>query len=221
MKKEVNKKKIIVFGTMFLSVVSIAVVIALSYQKPKESYAANSLYDAVQTDTITNGRGGQYTSTTSDCWKKDIIAIEDLDKSCNSNNTSLYCAARNDAKKGYGDVYKKGTGDCYSKTTPNSVVTSATITAKFYYQSSSTSGSTIIKSTSVECETSNDSCNITIPNAVKNSVGTYNNSYAGLSTSVGTMNAGISSSEETVTISSDETYYAIYSSQVQNYYYSS
>ena len=97
------------------------------------------------------------------------------------------------------------------------------ITATFYYQSSDTSGTQTIASKTASCTPSNGSCSVTIPSEVRSSVGKYNNAYAGLAASTGTMSTtgGASSSATTLTISEDSDYYSLYSSSVNNYYYDS
>ncbi|MBR7042115.1 MAG: hypothetical protein IKI04_01295, partial [Bacilli bacterium] len=90
-------------------------------------------------------------------------------------------------------------------------------TAIFYYQSDGTNGSTTVTSTTASCTASSgSSCNVNIPTAVKNSVGTYNNTYAGLANTTGTMStsSGANSSAPTVTLSANTTYYAVYSTEV-------
>ena len=94
-----------------------------------------------------------------------------------------------------------------------------TRTATFYYQSNTTSGSTTVTSTSETCNaTSNGTCTITIPSAVRSSGGTYNNAYYGLSNSTGNMTAAIAKGTITITLSQDKSYYALYSSQVTVHY---
>ena len=94
--------------------------------------------------------------------------------------------------------------------------------ATIYYQASSENGVTQIAALDLDCTVeSGTSCTVTIPDIVRNSVGTYNNSYAGLAGSVGTMSASIAANATTITLSSNKTYYAVYSSNVTNYYYSS
>ena len=94
-----------------------------------------------------------------------------------------------------------------------------TYTATFYYQSNATNGSTKVSSTTVSCTVSNTAgnCDITIPSAVKSSVGTYNNAYVGLSESTGNMTEAIASSDTTITLSASKTYYGIYRTAVTVY----
>ena len=107
----------------------------------------------------------------------------------------------------------------------NASVTSGNITvangytAKFYYQSNNTSGSTTVTSVNASCipSSSGGTCTATIPTVVKNSVGTYNNAYAGLSTSTSNMTEDVSASATTVTLSGDATYYSLYRSNVTIY----
>ncbi len=93
-----------------------------------------------------------------------------------------------------------------------------TYQATFYYNSNATSGSTTVASIKSGCitEEGSSTCDVAIP--VTSSVGTYNNAYAGLATSTGTATATIPSTDSTITISADVTYYAIYSSPVTIYY---
>ena len=95
------------------------------------------------------------------------------------------------------------------------------ITATFYYQSSSSSGTEVVASTTARCTPSSGSCSVTIPTTVTSSVGKYNNSYAGIASNTGTMSTTAGKDDTTVSISSDTTFYATYSSTINNYYYSS
>ncbi|MBR7042419.1 MAG: hypothetical protein IKI04_02845 [Bacilli bacterium] len=92
--------------------------------------------------------------------------------------------------------------------------------ATFIYNGDNTLGSENVQSTTTECTINpgEDECTITIPSAVKNSVGTYNNSYAGLSENTGSMTETIGSNATTITLSEDETYYSLYRTAVTNYY---
>ena len=98
-----------------------------------------------------------------------------------------------------------------------------TYTATFYYNSNATNGSTTISSTTASCTVSNaaGTCDITIPSAVRSSVGTYNNAYAGLSASTGNMTQAVAASSTTLTLSGNATYYSLYRTSVTNYYYGS
>ncbi len=95
-----------------------------------------------------------------------------------------------------------------------------TYTATIYYNnktSSGTVGTTSITNTpasgtgAVQCTVANDAgtCSPTIPTAVTNSVGTYNNAYVGLASSTGTM-----SSATSITLSGNATFYAVYRTSV-------
>ena len=94
-------------------------------------------------------------------------------------------------------------------------------TATIYYNnktSSGTSGATpSITSTQQTCRVTNtsNSCNITIPEGVRNSVGEYNNAYAGVSSSLSSMTAANSST--TLTLSATGSYYAFYRTTVTLY----
>ena len=96
--------------------------------------------------------------------------------------------------------------------------TGNTYTATFYYSNNGTA-----TSTTAQCTVANDEgiCEVTIPTTVRNSKGTYNNVYAGLSTGMGNMTSTISSSSTKITISSNTSYYSVYSSAVTIYYPSS
>lgn len=224
MKKEVNSKKkdknknikLIIIGIITLIII-IGIVIFINI--PKKSYAANSLYDAVENDANA-GRGSYYLNGTNDCYSVDTPNRPPIDSACDNDNTSLYCLVKKDTyDEGYGGIYTEGTGDCYSVDAPNGPSVTSNYKATFYYQSNSTSGSTTISSVEATCEASGDSCTADIPSAVRSSVGTYNNAYAGLSTTTGTMNASVGASATTVTLSEDVTYYSVYRSSVTNYYY--
>ena len=54
---------------------------------------------------------------------------------------------------------------------------------------------------------------------VKNSVGTYNNAYAGLSNSTGNMTQSVDNNSTTISLSGNKTYYSIYRTNVINNYY--
>lgn len=103
-----------------------------------------------------------------------------------------------------------GIATLYAQYTPNRIAT-------FYYQSNTTSGQTTIASKTASC--SGTTCKVIIPEEVRNSVGTYNNSYGGLATSTGTMSGSVTADLDEVTISGNQTFYAVYSSEVENYYY--
>ena len=83
----------------------------------------------------------------------------------------------------------------------------------FFYYNTGTS----VQRTSASCTTTGTSCDITVPSAVRNSVGSYNSSYAGLNNSKNNMTATYTGT----TVPSGGTYYAVYSSKVNNYYYDS
>ena len=114
-----------------------------------------------------------------------------------------------------------------SPTTGTTIIENKTITgsfigniyiATFYYNSNATAGSTTVASTTASCQvTSGSNCNVTIPDAVRNSVGTWNNNYAGLSSSTGNMTASVLSSTTTITLTENISRYAIYSSPVTLY----
>ena len=99
------------------------------------------------------------------------------------------------------------------------------VTATFYYQSNPTSGSTTVSHTTatankyIRCASDSAAgmvnSNYSIPSVVTNSVGTYNNAYAGVSL-VG--NNNMTTVNPTTAY---KAYNAIYRSEVTNYYYSS
>ena len=92
-------------------------------------------------------------------------------------------------------------------------------TGTFYYQSDSTSGNTTVSNASDTCRIQNSatSCSIDIPSGVRSSVGTYNNAYAGLSTSTGNMTEDVASSATTVTLTASTSYYSLYRTSVTIY----
>ncbi|MBQ6476826.1 MAG: InlB B-repeat-containing protein [Bacilli bacterium] len=92
-------------------------------------------------------------------------------------------------------------------------------TATFYYNSNNASGQTTIATTTQSCTVSNNSgsCAVDIPSAVRNSVGTYNNTYAGLSTTTGNMTEAVASNYSNVVLSTNITYYSLYRKNVNIY----
>jgi len=85
--------------------------------------------------------------------------------------------------------------------------------ATIYYNSNNTLGELTVNSIKVRCTVEEgDSCNITVPSEVINSVGKYNSVYAGVTNSLTNLN-------NTITISKTTTLYAFYQSDVTNYYY--
>ena len=91
------------------------------------------------------------------------------------------------------------------------------VSATFYYNSDATNGSKTIATKTVSCAINGSNCSITIPTEVINSVGTYNNAYAGLSTSIGNMTEAVSSNAATITISGNSNYYSLYRTNVTVY----
>ena len=104
---------------------------------------------------------------------------------------------------------------------PGTLTIRSAYTAIIYYNSNLTNGSTTISSTTTECTaTSEPTCTATIPTEVIESVGTYNNDYAGLNIAAGAdMSPDVANDATTVTLSADTTYYAIYRTNITNYYY--
>ena len=100
--------------------------------------------------------------------------------------------------------------------TSNAITVLASYVATIYYNSNATSGSTTISNVKATCTPTvvNGSCTVTIPTDVINSVGTYNNAYAGLNSSAGTMTPSIASNATTITLSASTNYFSIYSSPV-------
>ena len=86
--------------------------------------------------------------------------------------------------------------------------------ATFYYNSNTTNGSLTVSSTVNSCvpASGQSSCTVTVPSIVSSSVGQYNSAYKGVSTSTGNMNSS------SLTISSDTTFYANYSTPITIYY---
>ena len=115
---------------------------------------------------------------------------------------------------------RNGVGLGNSSTSSGNIIIANPFTATFYYNSNATNGSTTIASTTETCTATegSSSCTINIPSAVTSSVGTYNNEYAGLATSTGTMSTAVSKNATTITISADATYYVVYSTQLTIYY---
>ncbi|MBR7042100.1 MAG: hypothetical protein IKI04_01220, partial [Bacilli bacterium] len=107
----------------------------------------------------------------------------------------------------------------------NQSITSETInvtntyTATFYYNNNATSGSTTVATKTASCTVSNSAgnCVVTIPTDVTGSVGTYNNAYAGLSSSTGNMTQAVAADTTSVTLSGDATYYSLYRTAVTIY----
>ncbi|MBR7041956.1 MAG: hypothetical protein IKI04_00485, partial [Bacilli bacterium] len=92
-------------------------------------------------------------------------------------------------------------------------------TATFYYQSNPNNGSSTVSSLTTSCNASTvGTCRADIPTEVRNSVGTYNTPYYGLSASTGSMQYAASKIYTDVTISGDKPFYAIYQGQVTIYY---
>ena len=105
----------------------------------------------------------------------------------------------------------------------------ASVTATFYYQSNAESGSTTVatktasgtQTTYLRCTSTTAAAtnisngSITIPSEVTSSGGTYNNKFAGVATTTGTM----TSSTEATT--ANTTYYSVYRTNVKIYYPSS
>ena len=85
-------------------------------------------------------------------------------------------------------------------------------TATFYYYNGSKISSTTSSCTMYNAETT---CSTEVPeDPVRKSKGVYNGSYAGLSSSTGSMSTVVSSTATSVSISSNATYYAVYRTSV-------
>ena len=113
-------------------------------------------------------------------------------------------------QNGY-EVYKEtvsGVESAYLKRTE-----APTYTATFYYNSNPTAGSLTVSTSTATCIPSSGSCTVEVPSEVSNSVGKYNSTYKGVSTSTNNMNSS------SLTISANTTFYANYSKQVLVYYY--
>ena len=96
-----------------------------------------------------------------------------------------------------------------NETTLTSSVTGKTYTATIYYYNG-----TSVASTTRTCNVTNGtSCDFTVPSAVSNSNGVYNGEYKGLANTTNTMETSV------LTLNDNTTYYAVYSSNVTNYYY--
>ena len=127
-----------------------------------------------------------------------------------------YTCKWNTKANGTGTDYDSGASYTPSATGSTSVTmyaqcTGNTYTGTFYYQSNTTSGNTNVTSKTAQCTvTSGSSCSVTIPTEVTGSGGTYNNKYAGLSTSSGNMTQAVAGSATTVTLSANTSYYSLY-----------
>ncbi len=111
-----------------------------------------------------------------------------------------------------------------TNTTTFYVTETKSVTATYYYQSNTTSGTCSVTSTTASgtrtlypsstsaAVVSNGA--ITVPSAVSGSIGQYNNAYAGVATSTGSMTSATSNTANT-------TYYAFYRTNVTNYYWNS
>ena len=124
-----------------------------------------------------------------------------------------------------GHTFSEFSGLSSSNTSPVTVTTTEadtitanftgnTYSATFYYVSGSS-----VRTASASCTVSGagSTCNATIPTAVTGSTGQYGNSYVGLNTSLNTMNTSISGTAESVTLSANTVYYAVYRSGVSIY----
>ena len=91
--------------------------------------------------------------------------------------------------------------------------------ANIYYNGDSTSGNTNIKNKKVYCllGENESSCVATIPTEITQSVGTYNNQYAGLSNSTDNMTRAVNADATQITLAANATYYSLYSSSVNVY----
>ncbi|MBR5647724.1 InlB B-repeat-containing protein [Candidatus Saccharibacteria bacterium] len=126
-------------------------------------------------------------------------------------------------KNGYSCVWKDQNDNTYASgasivstadRTLTGYCTGNTYTATFYYQSDSTLRGETISTATAQCTVSNSAgnCTATIPTAVRNSVGTYNNAYAGVAATVNTMAAANSGTN--VTLTGNANFYAIYRTSV-------
>ena len=90
--------------------------------------------------------------------------------------------------------------------------------ATIYYNDNNTVGDTTIKTKLLQCHiTSGNNCTVTITDDILNSVGTYNNSYAGLASNINTMTQAIANNVTTLTLNRNITYYTLYRSNVTIY----
>ncbi len=197
-----------------------------SYQASVTNYYPNSTSTVTSQTLYRNSIGNDSTYTT-------VLS----DSSSGTSNFTPYTQSIYDGYDPYITLCTAVSGGGTCDKISDAAKTSTTIfyqkayylpTLKFYYNSNSTSGSTTIKNTSaqgaiylwpVSTTTAGFSGSINIPSTVSNSVGTYNNQYAGLASTTGTMNTGDYPY-------AGVTYYAVYSSagsstsdDVTNYYY--
>lgn len=92
---------------------------------------------------------------------------------------------------------------------------SKTIIGTFYYYSGGIKSEKVSK-TIYNTATKAD---LTIPSAVKNSKGEYNNTYAGLAQTTNSMTTSVASNASSITFTTSKTYYAIYRINAIEYYY--
>ena len=87
------------------------------------------------------------------------------------------------------------------------------LTATFYYNSNTTNGSLTVATKTASCTLHNNEteCTVTVPSEVSSSVGKYNGTYKGVTTSTSSMGS------TSLTISDNTTYYANYSKAVTIY----
>ena len=87
-------------------------------------------------------------------------------------------------------------------------------TATIYYNGFNNEGYGLrVNTIEATCNAENESCTISIPTEVSNSIGKYKGEFKGVSNSINSMNSS------SLTISENTTFYAIYSNEVTNYYY--
>ena len=159
--------------------------------------------------------------------QSDSCTAYNKNTTCNVTLPSITTASGYIADGWYNGETKVGVAsDSYSAdsnvTLTAKAISQSVITATFYYNSNTASGSTTIASKTESCtSTGGGSCTVNIPSEVIASGGTYNNKYVGLSESPGNMTAALNDSDTQVTISESKNYYALYRTAVTIYYPSS
>ncbi|MBR7041975.1 MAG: hypothetical protein IKI04_00580 [Bacilli bacterium] len=190
--------------------------------------------------TIANGETSTITLTCTDSESSVIGNITASDINISSNAISISNFVKETITNGYkytltlignndntatltldGNKFHNEGGLENASVTSSAITVATPLVLTIYYNNNATSGGTTIASFTDSCLPSSGSCSISIPSTVKNSVGTYNNSYVGLSASTGNMTAAVNSSATSVTLNNNKTYYAIYRTNLTNYYYDS
>ena len=191
--------------------------------------AIEEIYQSIQDGCFVGYTKGTSTSTTYKCNKKSApgSVTTDFDSNYVKYDNSGNGLTSTTVKAALGDLASH-VAECKqyfhkeNETSSGYDCVGDEYTATFYYQSNTTSGSTTVTNVTASCNsTSTGTCTVTIPSAVRSSVGTYNNAYYGLSNTAGNMTVAVASGTTNITLSGNKDYYALYSSQVTIYYPSS